>query len=73
MSWLHCMWGIGASTGPAVMAACLMRGTWHLGFLVIGLMQFVIVGAYRAKPEALGKGREILAGDRAATGDDLTA
>jgi len=44
MSWLHCMWGIGASAGPAVMAACLMRGTWHLGFLVIGLMQFVIVG-----------------------------
>ena len=44
MSWLHCMWGVGASAGPLVMAACLARGTWHLGFLAIGIIQFVIVG-----------------------------
>jgi len=44
MSWLHCMWGVGASAGPIIMAACLVQGTWHTGFLAIGLIQFVIVG-----------------------------
>ena len=39
MSWLHCMWGVGASGGPMVMAQCLERGTWSTGFLVLGGIQ----------------------------------
>lgn len=39
MSWLHCMWGVGASGGPMVMAQCLERSTWSLGFLVLGGIQ----------------------------------
>lgn len=38
-SWLHCMWGVGASGGPMVMAQCLERSTWSLGFLVLGGIQ----------------------------------
>ena len=43
MSWLHCMWGVGASAGPLVMAQCLGVGTWSLGFLVLGGIQVAIV------------------------------
>lgn len=39
MSWLHCMWGVGASGGPMVMAQCLERSTWSTGFLVLGGIQ----------------------------------
>ena len=44
MSWLHCMWGIGASAGPYIMGAALMGGkTWNQGYRVIGIMQTVLV------------------------------
>lgn len=39
MSWLHCMWGVGASGGPMIMAQCLERSTWSTGFLVLGGIQ----------------------------------
>ena len=43
MSWLHCMWGVGASGGPLIMAQCLGVGSWSLGFLVLGGLQLAIV------------------------------
>ncbi|WP_448983710.1 MFS transporter [Olsenella uli] len=44
MSWLHCMWGIGASGGPLVMAQCLSAtGAWNLGFRTIGIIQVAIL------------------------------
>lgn len=45
MSWLHCMWGVGASTGPIVMAQCLSGATWSTGFLVLGGIQVLIAVA----------------------------
>ena len=43
MSWLHCMWGIGASTGPYVMGFALNRGfPWSTGYLAIGILQIVL-------------------------------
>ena len=42
MSWLHCMWGIGASAGPLIMAACISGGSWAQGFLVLGGIQVAI-------------------------------
>ena len=39
MSWLHCMWGVGASGGPMIMAQCLERSGWSTGFLVLGGIQ----------------------------------
>lgn len=39
MSWLHCMWGAGASGGPMIIAQCLERSTWSTGFLVLGGIQ----------------------------------
>ncbi len=43
MSWLHCMWGVGASGGPVIMSMCLGTGTWNDGFRVLGIAQLVIV------------------------------
>ena len=40
MSWLHCMWGIGASVGPYVMGSALTGGlTWNTGYRYIALFQ----------------------------------
>ena len=43
MSWLHCMWGVGASVGPYIMSAALTGGgTWNTGYRIIGIMQIVL-------------------------------
>ena len=43
MSWLHCMWGIGATLGPYVMGYVLTgRGVWNDGYRLIGLMQLIL-------------------------------
>lgn len=43
MSWLHCMWGIGASTGPIIMSAALTRThLWNNGYRIIGFMQIAL-------------------------------
>ena len=41
MSWLHCMWGIGASVGPYIMGWALSGGStdWPLGYRTVGLVQ----------------------------------
>ena len=43
MSWLHCMWGIGATTGPYIMGALLSSGhVWNKGYSTIGIVQIVL-------------------------------
>lgn len=42
MSWLHCMWGIGASTGPVIMGWALAGGSWQNGYRIISLLQFAL-------------------------------
>lgn len=43
MSWLHCMWGIGATLGPYVMGNALTGGKgWNAGYRYIGIMQIVL-------------------------------
>lgn len=40
MSWLHSFWGIGASTGPLIMALFLQSGTfWQGPFFVVAFIQ----------------------------------
>lgn len=44
MSWLHCFWGIGATTGPVIMSYFLQYGDkWDRGYLTIGIIQFCLV------------------------------
>ena len=43
MSWLHCMWGVGASVGPYVLAFALTGGHgWNMGYRYIGFIQIVL-------------------------------
>ena len=43
MSWLHCMWGLGASIGPYVMAYALTGGYgWNTGYRAIAILQVVL-------------------------------
>ncbi len=40
MSWLHCMWGIGASLGPYIMGYALTGGQgWNMGYRYISILQ----------------------------------
>lgn len=43
MSWLHCMWGVGASAGPYIMGYILSGGQhWTVGYRVIGILQIIL-------------------------------
>lgn len=43
MSWLHCMWGVGASLGPYVMGYALTGGQgWNMGYRYIAILQIVL-------------------------------
>lgn len=40
MSWLHCMWGVGASLGPYIMGYALTGGMgWGTGYRIIAVLQ----------------------------------
>ena len=43
MSWLHCMWGIGAATGPYVMGYALTNNLgWNSGYRIISIFQLIL-------------------------------
>ena len=43
MSWLHCMWGVGASAGPYIMGFVMTHGgSWNGGYRSIALVQIVL-------------------------------
>lgn len=46
MSWLHCMWGVGASAGPYIMGYIMTGGgTWNGGYRSIAVIQAVLTAA----------------------------
>ena len=43
MSWLHCMWGLGASIGPYIMGRTLAGwGSWSMGYWIISVLQLIL-------------------------------
>ena len=43
MSWLHCMWGVGASVGPYIMGWVLSGGAhWSGGYRIVGVLQVIL-------------------------------
>ncbi len=43
MSWLHCMWGVGAAAGPYIMGYVLTAGWgWNSGYRIIAVLQIVL-------------------------------
>ena len=49
MNWLHCMWGVGCSVGPLVMAGCIAGGSgWEGGYRTISVLQLCLVAVLAA-------------------------
>ncbi len=43
MSWLHCMWGVGAAAGPYAMEYALTGGqSWNMGYRYISIIQITL-------------------------------
>ena len=61
MSWLHCMWGLGASVGPYIMGAALSGGMgWDIGYRYIAVFQFILTAVifmslpmWKPRPDAV--------------------
>ena len=44
MSWLHCLWGVGAAISPYIMSYVLMSGSgWNQGYRLVSMIQMVLV------------------------------
>ena len=66
MSWLHCMWGIGASVGPYIMGAVLSAGRhWSAGYHAIGVLQLVLTAVLLLSLPLWKKGNERGEGEKA--------
>ena len=43
MSWLHCMWAVGASVSPYIMSFALVKlDNWSCGYLIVAVIQIVL-------------------------------
>ena len=43
MSWLHCMWGVGASISPYIMSLALVKlDNWSYGYLIVSIIQIIL-------------------------------
>ena len=43
MSWLHCMWGLGASISPYIMSFSLVKlDGWNRGYLIVSIIQITL-------------------------------
>ncbi len=43
MSWLHCMWGVGASISPYIMSFALIKlENWSFGYLIVSIIQITL-------------------------------
>ena len=66
MSWLHCMWGVGASVGPYIMGCALTAGQdWAAGYRHVGLIQVAVaavlmlcIPAWKERSNTLAEGTE---------------
>lgn len=80
MSWLHCMWGIGAAAGPYIMSYVLTGGqTWNMGYRLIGILQIVLTAILlislplwknRSETENMASGSEDIAVNSENISDD---
>lgn len=63
MSWLHCFWGIGASSGPVIVSLVLRAGgQWRTGYgLISGIQVFLLIllflslGLWKKAPNGIPK------------------
>ena len=66
MSWLHCMWGLGASLGPFILGTALAGGMgWNMGYQYISMLQVVLTAVlffslplWKKRSDGLGESGE---------------
>lgn len=62
MSWLHCFWGVGATTGPIIMGRAIAKnGMWKNGYLTVAMIQVTLaIGLFISLPlwKNVGKDNE---------------
>nr|WP_240945109.1 MFS transporter [Bifidobacterium sp. DSM 109958] len=81
MSWLHCMWGIGASLGPYVMGFTLSDGLgWAWGYRIIAILQVALTAVlvlslplWKARGDAARGGTASVAAPDDASRNEATA
>ena len=57
MSWLHCMWGVGASISPFIMSFSLVRlDSWSDGYLIVAVLQGLLAAVVFASLPIWKKG-----------------
>ncbi len=72
MSWLHCMWGVGASLGPYIMSFALTGGeSWNMGYRYIGILQVVLTAILLFSLPLWKKPQDALQGVREETDSDI--
>jgi fucose permease len=70
MNWLHCFWGVGASIGPLIISAFLIRrNSWNLGYRAIGTIQCCLAAILFASLPLWGKNKK--AGEQKAAAGTL--
>ena len=58
MSWLHCMWGLGASISPYIMSFSLVElQDWNYGYLIVSVIQIVLSAVIFISIPLWSKGR----------------
>ena len=64
MSWLHCMWGLGASLGPYVMGQALTGGLrWNTGYRYIAVFQMCLAAVLFLSLPIWKKRNQVTAGE----------
>lgn len=73
MSWLHCMWGVGATVGPYVMGYMLSGGhSWTSGYRIIAMLQVGLTLVLFLSLPLWKERRNVKDGEEAATGEVLS-
>lgn len=67
MSWLHCMWGLGASIGPYVLGRALTGGlTWNAGYHYIAVFQVCLTAVLFLSLPLWKNRKQEISGEKAA-------
>ncbi len=72
MSWLHCMWGLGASIGPYILGRALTGGLrWNTGYSYIALFQTALAAVLLLSLPLWKTRKQETSGENAAPGAPL--
>ena len=73
MSWLHCMWGVGASIGPYILGRALTGGLpWNTGYQYIAIFQVALTAVLLLSLPLWKKRKTDISGENGAPREPLS-